>query len=381
MPKVSIIVPVYNTAAFLAECVDSVLRQTFSDFEVWLIDDGSTDGSAALCDRYARDDPRVHVLHQKNGGLSAARNAGLERAAGQYIYFLDSDDYILPTLLETTVRGISRGYDAVFFSYFIRREVGMWPARNPALGSWDLHSEQERLEFLRCHLLLPDLPWQVWNILYDRRAIERKGLRFADNRLIFAEDLYFNTCFCAHAERILSIPDRLHVYRYRADSLSGNYGSDLAHTTLYLGKMSRNARFVQQWMEGTGDCDAILDHFYLIHYLFVRHELYRCDRLFTGLGAETMRQMLQKDLRESGQEAYFAESIRQMRRHRRELKNIGSAFSNFRELHLAEYVINGGTARFRAVRALLHTATFIRHVPERLRRAAGGSETNMPPAR
>ena len=89
----SIIVPVYKVEAYLPQCVASVLSQTFSDFELILIDDGSPDGCGALCDRYAREDSRIRVVHKKNGGLSSARNSGLRIASGEAIVFLDSDDY------------------------------------------------------------------------------------------------------------------------------------------------------------------------------------------------------------------------------------------------------------------------------------------------
>lgn len=94
MPEISIIVPVYNVAQYLHKCVDSILAQTFSDFEVILVDDGATDDSGAICDEYARKEPRVRVIHKPNGGLSDARNAGIEAAKAPYLGFIDSDDYI-----------------------------------------------------------------------------------------------------------------------------------------------------------------------------------------------------------------------------------------------------------------------------------------------
>ena len=93
-PRVSVIVPVYNVKPYLKRCVDSIIVQSFVDFELILVDDGSTDGSGEICDTYARADGRVQVLHKPNGGLSDARNHGLDRARGAYITFIDSDDLI-----------------------------------------------------------------------------------------------------------------------------------------------------------------------------------------------------------------------------------------------------------------------------------------------
>ncbi|MCL2589104.1 MAG: glycosyltransferase, partial [Oscillospiraceae bacterium] len=99
MPKVSVIVAVYNSAEFLPRCVDSILAQTETDIEVLLVDDGSPDNSAELMAAYAAQDPRVRCIHKENGGLASARNAGLAEAKGDYLLFVDGDDWFEPTLV------------------------------------------------------------------------------------------------------------------------------------------------------------------------------------------------------------------------------------------------------------------------------------------
>lgn len=99
-PKISVIVPVYNTEKWLHRCVDSILAQTYTDFELLLIDDGSTDGSGEICDEYAEQDSRIRVFHKPNGGVSSARNLGLDNALGEWITFADSDDYVYPIWLD-----------------------------------------------------------------------------------------------------------------------------------------------------------------------------------------------------------------------------------------------------------------------------------------
>ena len=100
MPLISVIVPVYKVEPYLARCIDSILAQTFTDFELILIDDGSPDNCGRICDEYSQKNNRIQVIHKENGGLSSARNAGMEICKGDYIYFIDSDDWIEPDMYE-----------------------------------------------------------------------------------------------------------------------------------------------------------------------------------------------------------------------------------------------------------------------------------------
>ena len=98
--KISIIVPVYNAKSYLSRCIDSILNQTYQDFELILVDDGSTDCSGEICDKYASNDIRIRVFHKPNGGVSSARNLGLSKINGNYVIFVDSDDFLMPNHLE-----------------------------------------------------------------------------------------------------------------------------------------------------------------------------------------------------------------------------------------------------------------------------------------
>ena len=123
-PMVSIIVPVYNTGKYLSLCIESILNQSFTGFEILLIDDGSTDESGDICKEYAKKDSRIRVFHKENGGVSSARNIGLDNASGEWIYFVDSDDQILPGGLQTMVDCISDGVDIVMGGYKRYNESG-----------------------------------------------------------------------------------------------------------------------------------------------------------------------------------------------------------------------------------------------------------------
>lgn len=116
--RFSIILPIYNVEKYLEECVDSILKQTFRDYEIILVDDGSTDGSPELCDKLAETDERIRVLHKKNGGLSDARNAGTDNAIGDYIIYIDSDDFIIGNdFLEKISQKSNMSPDLIFYKY------------------------------------------------------------------------------------------------------------------------------------------------------------------------------------------------------------------------------------------------------------------------
>lgn len=108
MPEISIIVPVYKVEKYIKKCVDSILAQTFTDFELWLVDDGSPDNCGAICDEYAQKDVRVKVIHKENGGLSDARNTALDVMQGKYVFFVDSDDWISEDALESAYTALKR---------------------------------------------------------------------------------------------------------------------------------------------------------------------------------------------------------------------------------------------------------------------------------
>ena len=158
MPAISVIVPVYQAERLLPQCVESVLGQTFSDWELLLVDDGSRDGSPALCDAYAAGDARVRVFHKPNGGVSTARNLGLEQATGPYIAFLDADDTFEPAALETLSENLSDGVIAPMFWFALLGLPGMMAYKMVnTLDSMIGYKNERYLEFGRIAALIDDI--------------------------------------------------------------------------------------------------------------------------------------------------------------------------------------------------------------------------------
>jgi glycosyltransferase EpsH len=232
LPLISIIVPVYRTEQYLRQCVDSLLAQTYNRIEIILVDDGSPDGSGGICEEYAAKDPRVKVIHQENGGLSAARNTGLDHATGEYVMFVDSDDWISPDNCEKAVAvARARDVDVVIWSY--RRE---YPDR-----SLDRHifaeeqaftGEAYRRLFLKVlgDTVTPetlDSLSSACNKLYKLEGVAQ-SVRFVDTKIIGTEDLLYNVQVFLQAQNAYYLREAF--YHYRKDnqnSLTKTYKKEL----------------------------------------------------------------------------------------------------------------------------------------------------------
>ena len=175
---ISVIVPVYNVERYLRRCVDSILHQTYRNLEVLLVDDGSTDASGAICDEYAAQEERVTAVHQKNGGLSAARNTGLERAQGTYLCFVDSDDFLDSRMLETLCRDLQEqnaDVAVVGFRMFEREEE-----LAPAELTLPVQCMTGR-EAIRSTLVSDELGDFAWNKLYKWELFREVRYPLADD--------------------------------------------------------------------------------------------------------------------------------------------------------------------------------------------------------
>lgn len=187
--EVSIIIPIYNSERFIGECLQSILHQSFQDFELILVDDGSTDSSYSICKSYKDSDSRIHLVSKKNEGVSSARNCGLRYAKGKYIVFIDSDDYIAPEYLQTLLSKVNDTTDFVF-SGMIDMSMGHIKKRiTQREYVWRLDKEDDFIDFL--YQPLQSSPCAK---LYSHRIIKEHKVCF-DTTLNCAEDRDFNLRF------------------------------------------------------------------------------------------------------------------------------------------------------------------------------------------
>ncbi len=277
MPRVSVIVPIYNCESCLRDCLDSILAQRFRDFELILVDDGSTDGCGRIIDEYAAGDARVKAVHKINGGPASARNAGLEEASAPYVYFSDSDDLWDPSLLEKAIPEMDAGYEMAVFGFRMdppdqKGDSGMTyeiRERRELL----LEDDKEKYDFITGPFRRRAIRWEVWNRIFRRDIIEKYGIRFGDDRRVFAEDMYFTYFYLSHISRIILLPDILYVYRKRTESVSSNYKKHLMifssnyMTEQYYAHCGRYA-----------DCRYLYAHFLPIYYLLHKGAIRRLRR-------------------------------------------------------------------------------------------------------
>lgn len=215
-PKVSFIVPVYNTQDFLPRCFDSLLGQTCSDIEIIVVNDGSPDGSAAIIGEYACEDSRIRVVEKLNGGLSSARNAGMDVAHGDIIDFVDSDDYVESNLAEFLVDTFVREQpEIVVFG------AECEPVELASKRIQQLLSPEARVfeSFDPVLLFSANAQPYVWRAAYSRELIEREALRFAEN-VRFAEDVVFQFESYPLSAKTVLAPEKLYHYVMQEKSLT-----------------------------------------------------------------------------------------------------------------------------------------------------------------
>ncbi|MBQ6236065.1 MAG: glycosyltransferase [Clostridia bacterium] len=213
-PKISIVVPVYNTEAYLPMCVESLLRQTHENLELIFVDDGSTDGSGAILDAYAKKDPRVRVIHMTNGGVSSARNAGIDAATGAYIGFVDSDDTVEPTYCEALL-GAFADHPEIGVSICNRFIHGHPNGRGigAVAGAGRVLSPREAIRYAVS--IGKSFEGYLWNKLF-RTEIFRNDPDFRlDPSIAICEDLLLCAAIFASGQKAYYDPTPLYHYNYR----------------------------------------------------------------------------------------------------------------------------------------------------------------------
>lgn len=233
--KLSVIVPIYQVEDFLPRCLDSILAQTYRDFELILVNDGTKDNCPRIMAEYAAKDSRIRQIHKENGGLSSARNAGMEIARGKYISFIDSDDYIDPELFA----------DAVAVAEKTNAELVVWNYRKAYDDEIDqayLRIEDEVVDLdalgLQDYYYKYWFPYkhgvEAWNRLYRRDLVEKNQLKFQLNHEILSEDTMFSAMYLMHTHKIAALSKPYYYYYMRRGSIMNSSKPRAAHRLMTL---------------------------------------------------------------------------------------------------------------------------------------------------
>lgn len=271
-PKISVIVPVYNTEKYLGRCIDSILRQTEEDFEIILSDDGSTDMSGVICDRYKKMDKRIRVIHKENTGVSSTRNAALDIARGKYIASVDSDDTIEKDTFAVALQAITHSHtDSVSFGYRKLAPDGQQlfdVAPKPATYYWG--DEKEKRDFWIKKILMHEIGWETCFQLLNGDIIRRNNIRYLPS-VRYGEDLCFTSVYTFYSDGMTCLPNKFYNYYKYDTSATGARGDkvllDEVNTSSYLLKNELTSRF-----------DGIDDVYPLVHYLIMLVPLRRLSR-------------------------------------------------------------------------------------------------------
>ncbi|MBO5143174.1 MAG: glycosyltransferase [Clostridia bacterium] len=223
--KISIIVPIYKVEKYLKECVDSITGQTYSDLEIILVDDGSPDNCGVMCDELAKQDKRIKVIHKKNGGLSDARNAGIEIATGKYIMFIDSDDLMELTACEKLVTEIHEKNAQMVIGNFIYVNDDGTPWKQEVFPKEKYKNFKLSIKDYRDSFYVMNSA--VWNKIYRLDFIRENNMKFIVG--IPGEDAPFTTLYFIKSKDVFYINDIVYKYRQRGDTTSISNNCDLKY--------------------------------------------------------------------------------------------------------------------------------------------------------
>lgn len=239
MPKISVIVPVYRVEKYLGRCVNSLLGQTLSDIEIILVDDGSPDGCPALCDEFAKKDGRIKVLHKENEGLGLARNSGMGLAVGEYIAFVDSDDYVKSEMYRTLYEAAQRENADIAMCGLCCIGGIMSAKENDVqnincFDGYTVFDGKEGIDRLMLDIsgALPkedqDSRYGFSSVknIYRKEVLEKNKIRFLSEKEVMSEDVFFLLDFLDKCECAVGVPGAFYCYCRNGQSLSKSYRSD-----------------------------------------------------------------------------------------------------------------------------------------------------------
>lgn len=284
MNKFSIIIPIFNCEKYIEKCINSILIQTFKDFELILVDDGSTDNSGKICDFFADKDNRIKVIHKKNAGVSEARNEGINIASGEYITFVDADDWLEQNAYKTIYEKIKENnVDMLIFNYNIAKNCKI--NKNRYFVENCIMTEKKDIQIIQANILAPAITKNntkkaliggyPWNKIYKKKIIKENNIYFEMNckNAVF-EDVIFNYKYLENVNSVEIIDEALYNYRILNNSATRKYNNNILEINKFIFAEIEKCAYSHK------DDNNYVDSFNLrkINNLFYALKVYFCNK-------------------------------------------------------------------------------------------------------
>lgn len=241
--KVTVVVPIYNVQSYLNRCIESIVNQTYKNLEILLVDDGSPDNCPQMCDEWAKKDSRIKVVHKKNEGLGMARNTGIDNATGEYICFIDSDDFMHSRLVEKSINTMTKNdCDFVVYGFCdVTENEQFLCSYIPSPSKQILTGEDVKKIFVK-HTFASEyyngekwtLRLSAWNCMYSMNVIKSINFKFVSEREIISEDVYSLLMLYPHLKKVGIICDMLYYHRVNSQSITHKFRKDRIEKLNYL---------------------------------------------------------------------------------------------------------------------------------------------------
>ena len=347
--KVSVVIPIYNVADYLDVCIASVCAQTYQNIEIILVDDGSTDGSPQSCDSWKEKDSRIRVIHKENGGLSSARNAGLDIATGTYILFVDGDDAVRENLLDATIPYMDKGYETVSFGYQnvfpsgVKKDIH-FPDRNITI-----QSSEKMIDFIIGPFFRYEVGWQVTCRIFRRDYLEHYQIRFVDTKRIFAEDQHFCLCYLIHCSKMKVLSKCLYFYYQRENSIMGTSNKE---QQIHVGQKNELAYELLRYYESQGVSQTILNRFPVIHYHLLERAVQDVEN--RERDSSTIRKIVLNDIRTRSDISFFESEMKQALKQKKIIRREYSAIKTLTKMSRIHVILGRSSVIYKQYLMLKH---------------------------
>jgi len=270
MPEISVLVPVYEVEDYLPRCIDSIEEQSITDIEILLTDDGSPDGSGAICDAYSMADSRILVIHKYNGGLPSARNTAMQLMQGQAVTFVDSDDAIGPHWLAALREAmVAEDADMVYGDCTeISADGAILSQRTHSEGTVCISTPTEQIRFIFSHML-SNVGWEIWRRMYRSSRIRQNRLQVNELCGGFGEDMSFVLCYALFCRKVCAVECAEYYYRQRPGSIMQN-----GKGSMHLQSMNEVSKHIGQRILASGNTEWAR-YVPILHFLIMDNQYSR----------------------------------------------------------------------------------------------------------